>query len=173
MYKLFLPFLLLSSVYLSGQVHSKELSSTSKLALTCKVWGLLKYYHPVVAKEDTGWDDQLFQKIPQILETKSEVEFFDLIDNWINDFGDITSRKQIVNKDQKTNLFEANINLDWIDSLKNKRPFLFEKLKSVKEHRVKGKRYYVKKGSVNQVEIINERSIKPSIISFVQVLEHC
>jgi C-terminal processing protease CtpA/Prc len=44
---------------------------TEDLAVLCKVWGFLKYYHPVVATGKYNWDKTLIQLIPKVLEAEN------------------------------------------------------------------------------------------------------
>ena len=50
---------------------SKPINETQKLAATAKIWGFLKYYHPNVADGSKNWDEQLFQILAQIEQTKT------------------------------------------------------------------------------------------------------
>lgn len=57
-------FLVMLGIFFSFNGHCNEaLSATKKLALTCKVWGFLKYYHPKVARGYLDWDQVLIRSI--------------------------------------------------------------------------------------------------------------
>src|SRR4051812_32657766 len=66
-------------------------NDTGKLASLCKVWGMLKYYHPEVATGKMNWDSVLFTKIPIVLNTKNKEELSKVYIDWINGLGDINN----------------------------------------------------------------------------------
>ena len=47
---------------------------TENLAVLGKVWGFLKYFHPVVGKGTYNWDFELFRILPKIIESKNQSE---------------------------------------------------------------------------------------------------
>lgn len=81
---LFLLFTISIALNCSGQINSIE---TDKLATTAKIWGFLKYYHPEVGKGKFNWDNQLFEILPKIAETKNKQEISDIYLDWINSLG--------------------------------------------------------------------------------------
>lgn len=58
-----------SEIYLSNISEKK----TMDLAKFCKVWGVVKYYHPKVVAGDINWDYELFRLMPYILEEDSDI----------------------------------------------------------------------------------------------------
>lgn len=161
MHKLIITFLLCFSI-LSGQENPKKISIYSKLEQTCKIWGFLKYYHPKVAKYGSDWDNELFKKLPEIAETKSEQEFHLLLLNWIEGLGPV-SATNLKEKSTDENLrFDKNLNLQWIQNIHQRHKELGAKLNSIKENRFLGKRFFVESDRADQVKIINEKNIKSS-----------
>ncbi len=83
-----------SGIYLSSIIE-KEIMDLAKL---CKVWGIVKYYHPEVISGEVNWDYELFRVMPHILEENSDVN--SILYEWIhsldskNDFGDIDQQYQ-------------------------------------------------------------------------------
>lgn len=63
------------------------------LAVLCKVWGFLKYYHPEVADGKHNWDAELFKVIPSVIQTKSVDDRSKVLKNWIKDLGEVKARK--------------------------------------------------------------------------------
>lgn len=61
---LLLVFTFFSVAHLRAQL--KNTAEVDNLAGLCKVWGFLKYYHPMVAKGKIDWDSMLIQLIPQV-----------------------------------------------------------------------------------------------------------
>lgn len=49
-----------------------------RLALICKIWGFLKYYHPSIAQGDYDWNYQLFRIILATLHSDNNNFFNDL-----------------------------------------------------------------------------------------------
>jgi len=98
----------------AGSTFSTPTSyETEKLALTCKVWGFLKYYHPVVAKGQIDWDKALIKTLPFIKEAKTLKELNDLGLVAINSLGKI----YLTSPDKDTNgRFEKNFDLGWTDN---------------------------------------------------------
>jgi hypothetical protein len=60
------------------------------LAILGKVWGFLKYYHPVIAKGDYNWDYELFRILPKVLESQSYKERNEILSKWILSLGEVT-----------------------------------------------------------------------------------
>lgn len=54
-------FLALIIFFSQLSIGQKKLTEEQKLVATCKVWGFLKYYHPLVAAGKFNWDEQLFR----------------------------------------------------------------------------------------------------------------
>ncbi len=53
------------------------------------VWGIVKYFHPEVAKGNYNMDEELFAILPDILNTEKNLD--ELIVGWIRHFGEISS----------------------------------------------------------------------------------
>jgi len=89
---------------------SKPITETQKLAATCKVWGFLKYYHPNVANGNFDWDEQLFKILPKVEEAKTDIEFSNTIEKWINSLGKVKAYKaEILN--EEIDYFDKNFDL--------------------------------------------------------------
>ncbi len=87
----------------------------AKLALTCKVWGFLKYYHPVVAQGKVDWDKALLKILPAIQNTKSPTELNALGLYAIHSLGRVPYNSQD-NKPKKSH-FNRNFDLSWTDNV--------------------------------------------------------
>lgn len=55
---------------------------TMDLAKLCKVWGVVKYYHPEVIAGNINWDYELFRVMPYILEEDSDVN--SILYEWVH-----------------------------------------------------------------------------------------
>lgn len=69
------------------------LNETQRLAGLCKVWGLVKYYHPEVAKGQIDWDQVLIDTIPQVKAAQDYNTYNQVLDNLITYAGDVTNQE--------------------------------------------------------------------------------
>lgn len=143
--------LLITFVLLFQFCFSKPITETQKLAATCKVWGFLKYYHPNVAKGNFNWDDQLFKVLPKIEEAKTDIQFSNVIEKWINSLGKVKAYKAEL-PNEEIDYFDKNFDLSWTQNTVLFSKSLCQKLKFIEQNRIQGKQYYVESG----VEFTNE-----------------
>ena len=71
---LFIILLVLSFNALKSQEQKSTVDSL-QIAGLCKVWGLIKYYHPDVTKKKIDWDNILIQKYPEF-KSKNDFESY-------------------------------------------------------------------------------------------------
>lgn len=57
------------------------------LALLGKIWGLLKYHHPNIAKGNYDWDSELFTILPAILEVDNAHKRDKIFEEWVDKIG--------------------------------------------------------------------------------------
>jgi C-terminal processing protease CtpA/Prc len=77
----------------SNQLNATLDSNLSKqqvgnLYVLAKVWGFVKYHHPVVAKGKNNFDEELFKVIQPIAEATTVEKRNELLLSWINSLGD-------------------------------------------------------------------------------------
>lgn len=153
MKKITLFFLLVLSQITFGQV---KITESEKLAATCKVWGFLKYYHPVVASGKTNWDEKLFEVLPKIENAQTKEDFSAVIEKWIDDLGIVTVNKPVAD-DPKRDFFYKNLDLDWTQKDKLFSKGLSRKLKFITENRFQGANHYVNRdGEGVALQFVNE-----------------
>ena len=70
-------------------ITNYDSQTVENLAVLCKVWGFLKYYHPEVAKGKYNWDFELFKVMPSILKSKSDANRNKILYKWIRALGEI------------------------------------------------------------------------------------
>ena len=137
----------------------KTISNVDKLALTCKVWGFLKYYHPEVASGKFNWDNELFKILPKINEAKNKQEFSLVIENWIDKLGKILNISPIKDSDS-IHYFYKNLDLKWLSKSSLFSSNLSDKLEYIRNNRWQGEQFYVSvpfdKGVADPVIIQNE-----------------
>ncbi|HEX8017363.1 MAG TPA: peptidase S41, partial [Flavobacterium sp.] len=154
MKKIILFLFLVISPILFGQT---QLTQTQKLAATCKFWGYLKYYHPIVASGKTDWDQQLFEVLPQIEKTQTKEEFSILLEKWIDSLGIIPVNKSLTIDLKSPEYFTKNLDLSWTQKNKLFSKTLLQKLQFITENRLQGAKYYVTiKNNEVPLEFTNE-----------------
>ncbi|MGD2089277.1 MAG: S41 family peptidase [Candidatus Aminicenantes bacterium] len=88
-----IPLFLCVLVFLTGVLSygkkTDTIDQTTRLAALAKVWGLLKYYHPEVAKGEIDWDAALISAIPAVKAAEDFDSFNQEIDNLILEAGDV------------------------------------------------------------------------------------
>lgn len=112
----------------------------NNLELLGKVWGFLKYYHPLIAKGNYNWDYELFRISPKYLNESNETKREELLLQWINDLGKIDKCKTCDTTSKEAFL---KPDLNWItnsivsESLKDKLHFIYN-------NRNQGEHFYIK-----------------------------
>ena len=150
---LYLVFL----ICLNFTFSQNKLTETEKLASTAKVWGFLKYYHPLVADGKFNWDEQLFKVLPRVKSASTKEQLSHIYLDWVDSLGDIKPCKRCDSKND-TEYFDKNFNLSWIDNDQLFTPELSEKLKYIERNRHQGKKHYVAyySRSLKIADFINE-----------------
>ncbi|MCD6011668.1 MAG: hypothetical protein K0Q79_1530 [Flavipsychrobacter sp.] len=156
MYQLFSRLLIIAILCLQGYTpYSQTVSETDKTAMLCRIWGFLKYYHPVVAHSGYNWD-QVFTaqyKAIEHINTKEELDKHFLY--WINSLGDVSAfPTQATAYDTACNF---NTSMAWqTDSALL--PELAATLQNIVLHRATGKKLFVRPQPVNgAAEFTNEK----------------
>ena len=68
-----------------------DAAAIDNLFLAAKVWGYLKYHHPLVASGCLDWDRELLDTLPEILDAPDGKRGQKIVTSWI---GDIQSKKR-------------------------------------------------------------------------------
>ncbi len=145
-------------LYGNAPTYSQPISETEKIASLCRIWGFLKYYHPVVARSSNNWDQDFttLYKATDSINTKEELESHFL--QWINSLGDVNAfHAQPADYDTSCNF---NTTLSWLaDS--TLLPELATALNNIVVHRATGKKVYVKPQPNNgPAEFTNEKTYR-------------
>jgi C-terminal processing protease CtpA/Prc len=92
-----------------------DLSKTQIDNLTTlgKVWGFLKYHHPVITSGQRHWDYDLFRILPRILAAPDKVIANAALHNWIAGLGAITECTTTCASLKESDLY-MKPDLDWI-----------------------------------------------------------
>ena len=152
-----LALLFVNLVYINTFAQNK-FNDTGKLASLCKVWGMLKYFHPEVGNGKRDWDKDLMEKIPVVLKAENRAALDKIYTSWIACLGPIDELK--ISPELET-VTESNKFLEWrkdsvyfsneMDSLMN---FIFT-------HRFNGENYYASAHQyTHQAQFVNENDFK-------------
>jgi carboxyl-terminal processing protease len=76
-------------LFANSTFAQQKISNNQKLASLCKVWGFLKYYHPVVATGKFDWDQALVDQIKLLPAINTKEQLSDLYIDWIKHLGDV------------------------------------------------------------------------------------
>lgn len=113
--------------------------TTSYLKNLGLIWGFVKYYHPVIAKGEYNWDNELFRQLPTILAANDNKERDKIVYNWVKSLGDFDlSESDAV----PTENVKLSPDLDWIENsgFDSELVSLLQKIKSGKRE---GDHYYI------------------------------
>ena len=66
--------------------YSQEVQNLEKL---CKVWGYVKYTHPVFLTGEKDWDTELIALIPQVRQAENSEATNQILNEWLLSLGEI------------------------------------------------------------------------------------
>ncbi|MEI7829485.1 MAG: S41 family peptidase [Prolixibacteraceae bacterium] len=124
------------------------------MELLGKIWGFLKYHHPVIAKGNYNWDYELFRILPAYLANSGKAERDKILIKWIDKFGSIQ-----ICKDCKETASNAFLKPDhsWINNNLDDR--LKQKLFYIYHNRIQGDQFYIRHfQGVGNPEFLGENS---------------
>jgi len=109
------------------------------LELLGKIWGLMKYHHPAIAKGNYNWDYELFRFLPNYLKVNTNEQRDSLLNKWTAKYGEVPACKTC-----KPIAADAVLKpeLSWIDNA-NLSASLKQSLKHIYNNRHQGKQYYI------------------------------
>lgn len=64
-------------------------TQTENLQKLCKVWGYVKYTHPVFLLGQKDWDAELLKLIPEVQAAKNDAQTNEILTNWFNELGPV------------------------------------------------------------------------------------
>ncbi|MBS6508136.1 MAG: hypothetical protein KH369_08035 [Paraclostridium bifermentans] len=91
------------------KLNTNQIDNLKKL---CKVWGVVKYYHPDVVSGNVNFDYELFRVMPETLNAKNSQDANKVIYQWVKNLGDIEVNNTDKNNENKKIALERNLN--WI-----------------------------------------------------------
>jgi len=127
---------------------------TDNLALLCKIWGFLKYYHPAVAAGKYNWDNELFRFLPTYLPIADQKQRNDSLLAWVNKLGPVSGKGNKMKIKTNTKVIPA---LEWISDTTVLGSALSAQLVKIRNTKRSDKHYYVAFTPVQNAEFLNER----------------
>ena len=110
------------------------------LEVLCKVWGFVKYHHPVFADSTVDADAELFKLLPLVTDA-GEQERNRALSDWITELGEFQENKARYDSIENNPDCKLLTDLNWIDDSRRLGGKLSEKLKSLRYADRKDNRY--------------------------------
>ena len=146
--------------FLNSAFANDQISETEKLALTGKIWGFLKYYHPNVAAGKFNWDEELFRILPKVKASSTKEDLSQVYLVWIQGLGRVKECKKCKTAG-KQGTFDKNFNLNWINNSQILTSAVVKELLFIEQNRHQGKKHYVTTyKKVGNINITNETIYK-------------
>ena len=133
-----------------------NLTKEDRIYYTCKIWGFLKYYHPLVSKGSFDWDKKMVDVLNITAKYKTHGEFSEYMANWIYYMGEVRPcngcKRSIPNDAFK------NFDLSWTqgNEFSDK---LRKSLKNIENNRFQGDHYYISQGKIGEFIPKNENPL--------------
>ncbi len=130
------------------------------LALLGKVWGFLKYHHPMIAQGQYNWDYQLFRLLPRYLMVSNNQDRDQLLSSWITSVGEVP---QCTRCQPTSSVAVLKPDFSWFNKF-NISASLTQQLKYLYDNRHQGPQYYITTGhNVGNPLFVNENSYESMI----------
>jgi len=123
-----------------------------------RIWGFLKYYHPVVAKGSYNFDSCLFNVLPPVLKAENTKKRDELLFQWINTLGDENKYPAAPRVDDSN--FYSRPDLTWLKDRNLFSKELVKKLDNIYRHRNVDSNYYVGPAEEGNPDFSREASYK-------------
>ena len=92
---------------------AQGVSETDKLASLCRIWGMLKYFHPAVAQGKMDWDAVFISEVDSLAHIITKDALNTHYYRWVSSLGDINAYLAVPAGFDTTCNF--NHSLEWID----------------------------------------------------------
>lgn len=156
---------LLWILVLGQSLHAQPFneSKINRLAVYCKVWGFLKYYHPGVASGKLDWDATFVNNYYSIKNLTSNSDFNLKISRLLDSVGYVPGGRSKA-LDYPDSL-KKNLNINWIKDTSILSPFNSNRLLYIFENHHPVKNYYVIRNSkVGNPNFKNEKSYRDLLL---------
>ena len=91
------------------KLNTNQINNLKKL---CKVWGVVKYYHPEVVCGNVNVDYELFRVMPDMLNAKNLQDANKVIYHWVKNLGDVEENS--IDKSDEKKKIALERDLSWI-----------------------------------------------------------
>jgi C-terminal processing protease CtpA/Prc len=115
-------------------VHSID---HAELELVGRVWGFLKYHHPIIASGKYNWDYELFRFFRKYLDNRNSIKISDALSNWVDSIGVLKICDKCAQSSPEALL---KPDMEWMRLVKEP---LLSKLKFIYTNRVNDKNVYI------------------------------
>lgn len=122
------------------EIHDLSQAQIRNLVTLGKVWGFLKYHHPVVTSGNRQWDYELLRVLPEVLKAKDSASSNAAIASWIDALGPVARCKSCATLDKAD--LQLSPDLSWISDTRLLGDVLSRKLQWIYDQR-SGAQYYV------------------------------
>lgn len=149
--------LFLTTSFIQPSVPDQGLSNVDRIFYTAKIWGFLKYYHPLVSKGSYDWDEKMLKVTETTAKYKTTEEFSNYMERWIYYMGAIQPCRNCNQRDTEES-FLKNFDLSWTQG-SSFSDELRKSLKNIERNRFQGDHYYIEEGKVGEFIPKNENSL--------------
>ena len=134
-------------------------NDTTKWAVTCRVWGLLKYYHPNVTAGKFDWDQVLIETIDKINNAETPEQINTELMQMIRIAGEYNYTKDSTWNDS----LNMNVNLCWLDhSFIN--DTIRQALRAIASLTVEQPQYYIRPEGISEYPTPFEKDYEKELI---------
>lgn len=123
-----------SSGFTLDSLDARDPQVIENLGVTCRVWGYVKYHHPVFADSTLNVDYELFGLLPQVAKA-TPAERNKVLSEWVKRLGRFSTNKAEYDEALKTVKYVETADLGWTDDtarLGNVLPRLLRELRYAK-----------------------------------------
>ena len=122
------------------QVSSLSRAQVENLTTLGRVWGLLKYHHPVITSGKRHWDYELFRVLPSVLAAPNRRAADEVMLSWIDTLGSVQACDSCTRVESADDLYLAP-DTGWISDERLLGRPLSERLRSIARSRIQGQFY--------------------------------
>ncbi len=138
-------------------------NDTTKWAVTCRVWGLLKYFHPNVTAGKLDWDKVLIDRLVKI----NEAETSEKVNAELMQMIRIAGKFEYLKDHTWNDSLNMNVNLCWLDhSFVN--DTIRQALREIACLATLRPSYYLKMGERSKAPIPNEKDYDKDVIGLYE-----
>jgi hypothetical protein len=123
-----------------AQIVEFNAEQIDNLVLLAKVWGFLKYHHPVITTGARAWDEELRKILPRILAARNHSDAVSELSAWIESLGSIKKCDSCASLEADTYL---NPDIQWISDRRVLGDKLALQLLNIHRNRLPTTQFYI------------------------------